>query len=268
MADLQELLVVVDASLDGLRREMLRGDTVVSDFERGVKKNLDRVQQSLDKTARQTKVFADQVSANLRVATDFKGAERAKDIEAYGRQLDALRAKYSPAFAAQQRYQREVEGISRALAVGAINQEEYTAAVARAQTVMDSSARVMTTGAAGAGRFGSAIQQAGFQVGDFAVQVASGGGVLRPFIQQGTQLVSMFGPIGAVVGAAGAVIGALAVSLFDATDASAAGTDALEDYNRMLATTRDLSSEAAGAIRDLAGAHRDAGVVALVVNCT
>lgn len=64
-----------------------------------------------------------------------------------------------------------------------------------------------------AGAAGRVIQQAGFQVGDFAVQVASGQGVMRPFIQQATQLVQGFGPWGAVLGAAGAALGGLLLYL-------------------------------------------------------
>lgn len=39
-------------------------------------------------------------------------------------------------------------------------------------------------------------QQLGFQLNDFFVQVASGGGVIRPLIQQGSQLSGTFGGIG------------------------------------------------------------------------
>lgn len=62
-------------------------------------------------------------------------------------------------------------------------------------------------------KLGPAAQQAGYQIGDFAVQVASGQGVIRPFIQQGTQLLQFFGPWGSVIGAGVAVLGALYVGL-------------------------------------------------------
>lgn len=56
-----------------------------------------------------------------------------------------------------------------------------------------------------------ALQQAGFQVGDFAVQVANGTNSLQAFGQQAPQLLQIFGPVGAVVGAAVAIIAALGV---------------------------------------------------------
>ena len=45
------------------------------------------------------------------------------------------------------------------------------------------------------------FQQAGYQVGDFIVQVQSGQSVLVALGQQGSQLAGIFGPTGAVVGA-------------------------------------------------------------------
>lgn len=56
-----------------------------------------------------------------------------------------------------------------------------------------------------------ALQQAGFQVGDFAVQVANGTNSLQAFGQQAPQMLQIFGPVGAVIGAAVAIIAALGV---------------------------------------------------------
>jgi|GEM_PF-2881035 len=54
-------------------------------------------------------------------------------------------------------------------------------------------------------------QQAGYQIGDFAVQVANGTSKMQAFGQQAPQLLQIFGPIGAVVGAAVAIFAAFAV---------------------------------------------------------
>ena len=70
-------------------------------------------------------------------------------------------------------------------------------------------------------RFQLGVQQAGYQVGDFAVQVASGTNWVTAFTQQGTQLVSFFGgPWGAAIGAAGAIVGAFAVYMMKSKEAS------------------------------------------------
>lgn len=63
-------------------------------------------------------------------------------------------------------------------------------------------------------RFQVGIQQAGYQVGDFFVQVASGTSPMVAFTQQATQLVGFFaGPWGAVIGAALSIFGALGIAI-------------------------------------------------------
>ena len=56
----------------------------------------------------------------------------------------------------------------------------------------------------------SGVQQAGYQVGDFFVQVGAGTSKLQAFGQQGSQLLGIFGPLGAVAGAGVAIFAALA----------------------------------------------------------
>lgn len=79
-------------------------------------------------------------------------------------------------------------------------------------------------------RFGGAAQQAGYQIGDFAVQVASGQNALVALTQQASQMLGFFGPWGAVVGAAAAVAGALAVSMWDTDESAKAAEKSLKDY--------------------------------------
>lgn len=57
------------------------------------------------------------------------------------------------------------------------------------------------------------LQQAGYQIGDYAVQVANGTSKMQAFGQQAPQLLQIFGPIGAVVGAGVAIFAAFGVAL-------------------------------------------------------
>ena len=57
-----------------------------------------------------------------------------------------------------------------------------------------------------------ALQQAGFQIGDYAVQVANGTSKMQAFGQQGSQLLGIFGPIGALAGAAVAIFSAFSIA--------------------------------------------------------
>lgn len=54
-----------------------------------------------------------------------------------------------------------------------------------------------------------AVQQFGFQMSDFAIQVSGGQSAMLAFIQQGGQMLQFFGPAGAVLAALVAVFGSL-----------------------------------------------------------
>jgi hypothetical protein len=65
-----------------------------------------------------------------------------------------------------------------------------------------------------------ALQQAGYQVGDFAVQVGGGTNALQALGQQGAQFAGVFGPIGAVVGAGIAIFAAFGVAIQKTAEAA------------------------------------------------
>lgn len=94
-----------------------------------------------------------------------------------------------------------------------------------------------TAGGAFAGA-GQKIQQAGYQVGDFAVQVASGQSALVAFTQQGAQLAGMFGPGGAIAGAALA-IGAIALQFVLGKSAADQFADALKGATEIYRAAND-----------------------------
>ena len=76
-----------------------------------------------------------------------------------------------------------------------------------------------------------ALQQAGYQIGDYAVQVANGTSKMQAFGQQGSQLLGIFGPVGAVLGAVVAIVSAFAVVAERAGKATKSTTDAMIDIN-------------------------------------
>ena len=57
------------------------------------------------------------------------------------------------------------------------------------------------------------IQQVGFQVGDFATQIAGGQSAMLAFTQQGGQLLQFFGPFGAAAAGLLAVFGSMAIAV-------------------------------------------------------
>lgn len=87
------------------------------------------------------------------------------------------------------------------------------------------------------------LQQAGYQIGDFAVQVQAGQSALVAFSQQGSQLLGAFGPYGAIAGALltlGTIIGA---QLFDSAQTGKSGLDLLksasQDLDRIIRIGKD-----------------------------
>lgn len=101
------------------------------------------------------------------------------------------------------------------------------------------SAKVLATevtqaGRAG-GRMGFQMQNAAFQVGDFAVQVAGGTSAVRALGQQLPQLLGGFGVMGAVVGAAVAILGAVVPMMFNMGDSAKEAKDNLNDLSSELA---------------------------------
>lgn len=84
------------------------------------------------------------------------------------------------------------------------------------------------------------LQQAGFQIGDFFVQVANGTNKMQAFGQQAPQLLQIFGPIGSVVGAAIAVFAAFSVIAEKSASATKASADRYADaLDKLSAATKN-----------------------------
>lgn len=184
---------------------------------------------------------------------------------AHARELDRLSKAYDPVYRAASTYEAEVKRLDRALDVGAITQTQYTAKVgdaaaqfqrASAAIAAGSDQMVRGTQRALAGttaltrstgpvvsnfrRFGPQIQQAGYQFGDFAVQVGAGTSAMQAAGQQAPQLLGAFGPLGAMLG----LVAAVAFPLANAFLGMGKEAESLEDKVKALE----------GAITDYTGA--------------
>lgn len=174
---------------------------------------------------------------------------------AHARELDRLSKAYDPVYRAASTYEAEVKRLDRALDVGAITQTQYTAKVGEAATQfqrasasiaagadqmtrgmqraqMGTTALTRTTGPVVTNfrRFGPQIQQAGYQFGDFAVQVGAGTSAMQAAGQQAPQLLGAFGPMGAVLG----LVAAVAFPLANAFLGMGKEADSLEDKVKAL----------------------------------
>ena len=119
--------------------------------------------------------------------------------------------------------------------------------VQNAQSKMGSFNKSVTAGNVNLRKFAmGGAQQAGYQIGDFAVQVANGTSKMQAFGQQAPQLLQIFGPIGAVVGAAVAIFAAFAVVAEKTSKASGNAKTAVDDLNKAFDTLKQVDFETLG----------------------
>jgi hypothetical protein len=107
------------------------------------------------------------------------------------------------------------------------------------------------TGGRGVAGFGTVMQSAGYQVQDFAVQVSAGTSAITAFGQQAPQLLGVFGPAGAVAGAA-VSIGALITGIILKTRKQA------EEGIKIIASIEEVATNAAKRVADETQAKIDA----------
>lgn len=94
-----------------------------------------------------------------------------------------------------------------------------------------------------------AAQQLGFQVGDYAVQVANGTSKMQAFGQQGAQMLGVFGPIGALLGAGVAIFSAFAVAAEKSGKATFDFNAMLKDMQPALEVIRPILDRVGGLFR-------------------
>jgi hypothetical protein len=110
--------------------------------------------------------------------------------------------------------------------------------------------RTTDVAAGGSKNWKSSMQQAGYQVQDFIVQVQGGQSALVAFSQQGSQLAGAFGPGGAVVGAIIALGSVLAGVLITSLNGGKNAMDALKDAAEAMDKVITISSQGVAALSD------------------
>ena len=164
--------------------------------------------------------------------------------------MDRLQASLDKGFAAQLRYEQVVDRVNAAMERGRISQERgaqiislaqqkymaaatTTAALSSATEAFGaSSARAASQGS----KFGYVAQSAGFQIQDFAVQVAAGTSAVTAFAQQAPQFLGIFGTAGAIAGAVVAV-GAVAFQFLGLSSNAKAAAEATSYFDSVTQST-------------------------------
>jgi len=175
-------------------------------------------------------------------------------------EIERLSQKYNTIYASSQLYERSLNELESAHRLGVIGVKQYEAAVEslnaeyanfNAGTVgvgnrFTQLTSQMDASQKGIKSFQLFVQQAGFQVGDFAVQIASGQSAIVAFTQQATQLAGFIPGIGywgAIGGAILAVGGAFATYFVRAGEAKSATDGLVNSQKELLDLSNQLSSD-------------------------
>lgn len=204
---------------DRLSQALRMGAITTEEHQQALRRLKQTYAESLNAMGASSKSVFGSIAADVKSASDSMGV--------FADEMDKLRSEFVPGFAAQQKYAQSVERLDRALRMGAVSSDEHRQAMRALQTEQRA-ASVVTTRLAndivyqqnvsrswnrGLSENRRAIQQLGFQVGDFATQIAGGQSAMLAFTQQGGQILQFFGPLGAVLAANLAVFGAFTIAL-------------------------------------------------------
>lgn len=123
---------------------------------------------------------------------------RNNDIQEFGREMDQLRAKFNPLFAASKAYEGELDEINRAHKLGAISAMEKGAAIMRLDARYEAAARAANRLSAANRSMASSFHTTNlmFQAQDIAMMSMMGQAPLAVALQQGMQVGGIFHQIG------------------------------------------------------------------------
>lgn len=124
------------------------------------------------------------------------------------------------------------------------NAQKTSGQFKKLDTQLNATSKVMSSGLKGG------VQQAGYQIQDFIVQVQGGQSALVAFSQQGSQLAGAFGPGGAIVGALIALGTVVAGTLISSLNGGKSAMDALKDAAERMNDVISVSSQGIAALSD------------------
>lgn len=170
---------------------------------------------------------------------------------------DAVRASVDPLYASSRRYEAALSQVRAAQQAGIVSQREASRVMALAERQYLGAAPALKAGASGMVNYGMAATQAGYQVQDFAIQVAGGQSAMTAFAQQAPQLLGAFGfagklaLYGSLAGTAVAVTAAIVPHLIDAAGGAARLEGGIDDLSDALADYRATADQAAMSTADM-----------------
>jgi hypothetical protein len=214
----------------------------------GVKGNDDiaKVARSLKGLENNVKVLSDTFKkGQLTSQALFKGLNQQIST------LTRMGISYKDAKAAVFSYYNSLKQVEQGLDRVTKSQNNQISAARRASGVFNQFGEVSRLGGKNLNRFNLTLQQGGYQLQDFVVQMQSGTSFFTAFAQQGSQFASIFGPAGAVAGAVIAIGSVLAAMFYKFNH----GAESIEDITKSV----DTLTKVVGAYREAVDNTKQSG---------
>ncbi|EKY7868280.1 phage tail length tape measure family protein [Enterobacter hormaechei] len=248
LSQLQSSFDGADKAADSLGGTLKQAGSAIDDTSSaagGMAKNVAAVEGAIGKLNTNinslTRAILESRSGVSGASSEFSRAESI--IESLGNQLAIL--------------EEQQEGSARSAAILAAQlRAGSNATEAEKKTIADLTGRLYDmkngteAGAKGTKNWKSTMQQAGYQVNDFIVQVQGGQSALVAFSQQGSQLAGAFGPGGAVIGAVIALGSVMAGTLITSLNGGKNAMDALKDATEAMDRVINISQNGVAALSD------------------
>lgn len=226
-------------------------ETAAKGFEAGAA----RVGAASEKMSKQMAAAinsAQQINQRLNVKSDFGGTQRAADVAAYGNELDNLRARFVPLYAAERAHKTAIDEISQAAKVGAISEVERANAVRMAEvayvrttTAMKANASALKVTGQQAALSSYAMTNLAFQVNDVATMAAMGADPMRILASQAGQFYQILstgegGSRGSLTYLRDLLVGMVTPARAVGVALAAVGGTAAVSFNSALNATREI----------------------------
>jgi len=197
--------------------------------------------------------------ADVKIVIDSSDVKRANaDTKALKSTYTALDKQMKPLIAKEQAFAKTVRAVNDAMRLGLKTNKEAIADIqklGKAYGYTDTQINRVTASMSGVrkntNRMNAVVQNAGYQFGDFFVQVQSGQNALVAFSQQGAQLAGLLpGVAGAVAGVALVLGSSLARALMETSGLFKSFSDSVEDAGEALETLRSRQKSLGSAIEN------------------
>lgn len=239
------------------------------------------MRKSLDRVTSANTAYQRSINSATGVTDGFGRSAKAsaavfqRDWNNAVKSVDRMRTTLDPLYAASKRYEAAVNSLDAAVKRGAITDAERVRLLGLAEKAYLQTGNAAVASGARLGGFAvvmernrGTIQMLGYQVQDVAVQLAAGTRATTVFAQQGSQVLSAFGPVGAVLGALAAVTLPLLGAAFATAGSEADGfSDRMSELegaiNRLDAAVANYSAQGLEALRQKYG-EIDATILGLI----